>query len=927
MSDALSHAFFNNVGNSGSFSSSLPTQTLLSSQKTPKWKKLCLDRLEQIAERQFSKNIRLNDFFLMCRGKLIYSDYGLEDLTKEIIKLRGEMDFPVHAKHYDFLGIIVNQIKGEYTSQKDKYRIFNTDEISQNELSRTKTAENLEYTQKLFNYELEQKLLKKGIVINPDQQFESEEEQQAYLQFIEEEKAKLIPPEAIQKELSKSWKTIASEWAEKTLEYDQQRDDFDMDNLNAQEIEDYLLTGRWFRHYFIGYDYYKPERWHPCTTFFSEDIDIHYPQDGEYVGRIHWMSPSDIQNRYGDKITDDIHRRLSGYFDQSNEYAGAERGNTSLEGMFKKNFAETQHIPFEGYHDYDLTLQLQDVFDTPFGETVIQEDGDQKKIPAWFSPLNKGNGFFHNNMARELRSDIDIRTDLLQVTETYWRSYRRIGILNYINEDGMLDQVFTTDDLLSDYLKENEISTLRKVTLEQSQKKIEPNTICYTWIPEIRWGVKVKAGNSYLLEDLYIGGDPLEFQLKGSGNIYDAQLPVAGYIGDCLAEKLRPYIIKHNIVLNQVHSLLEKELGTFFLFDVHYLPAEYKNNVSTRQALEDMYELITDLSIVPIDTSKQNMQGNQPAMNAFMTQSLDFTSQIVNRMNLATQFKLQALEQIGITQQRTGSPSEYSTAEGIKQGMTASYAQTEPIFSVMSASSKKANMLHLTVAQFCQKNSKDYSFSYTKSDGEQAFIELSDPYFNLRQFGLRTTGNSKEKKELETLKSALLNDNTIASDIMSLASIVASDSVTSLISLGRQNRVEQQAQSQAQRDHEQQLLDKQLQFQDNKVKEEYAQEEKITKLNIAGKLEVERLQSYGRIDYREDDAMYDRLDKTTQDAVNNTFRQNEIGIKQENTAIKQTEAQARIDNQAKQLQLQIAQLAEKKAKRQSDLTTAIINKN
>jgi len=615
-------------------------------------------------------------------------------------------------------------------------------------------------------------------------------------------------------------------------------------------------------------------------TFFSEDVDAKYPQDGEYVGRINWMSPSDIMNRYGDKITEDVQRRLSGFYNQSKDTQSSFTGSSSIESIVRNNFGQTQIVPFEGYHDYDLTLQLQNVFDTPFGETTITEDGQQKKVPAWFSPINNGSGFLNAGYAKQLRTDIDIRTDLLQVTESYWRSYKRVGILNYVNPEGYLDQVFVTDDLLPEFLEENEITTLRKVTLEQAELNPEPNTISYTWIPEIRWGVKVKAGNSYLLEDLYIGGDAMPFQMKGSSNVFEAKLPVAGYIGDSIAKKLRPYIIKHNIVLNQIYSLLEKELGTFFLFDVHYLPSEYKNNTNVRESLEQMYDMIQDLGIVPIDTSKQNMQGNQPAMNAFMTQSLDFTNQIVNRMNLANQFKLQALEQIGITPQRTGAPSEYSTAEGIKQGMTASYAQTEPIFAVMGASSKKANLLHLSVAQYCQKNYKDYSFIYTKPDGVKSFIELSDPYFPIRNFGLVSINSSKDRKELETIRQLLLQNNTAGGDIQALAEIATSPSMSALIEVGRRMREEQSQKEQAQKEHEQTLLDKQIQAQAQESQLKHEREVELTQMKIEGDITESYINSLGRAaDKKSDVEGFERIEDAAQNALQNEFKAQEVAIK------------------------------------------------
>jgi hypothetical protein len=49
------------------------------------------------------------------------------------------------------------------------------------------------------------------------------------------------------------------------------KDRFDMDAIDNQEITDYLC--RFFRHYHVGYDFYRPETWSPMTTFFSEDVE------------------------------------------------------------------------------------------------------------------------------------------------------------------------------------------------------------------------------------------------------------------------------------------------------------------------------------------------------------------------------------------------------------------------------------------------------------------------------------------------------------------------------------------------------------------------------------------------------------------------------------------------------------------------------
>lgn len=922
---SIQHSFFNGVGLSGENSSALPPQAIPDSKKTPKWKESNLDRLEQIGIRQLHKNIEFVDYYKMIRGEMVLSDYGLSDKTQEFVDLVSEVQISSNVRHYDFLGMIVNQIVGEYGKFKDNYIIDTRDPFSQNEYTRDKTEKVKAYATQLFDLELQKKLVEAGVDLDK-QDFQSEKEQQQYLQSLQQQKDALIAPEVIEKDMNKNWKTKAAEWAQKTLEQD--RDRFEMDEMNNEEITDYLLTGRWFRHYHIGYDFYRPETWSPMTTFFSEDVNIKYPQDGEYVGRIHYLSPSDILDRWGSKLTAEQQQKLSGYYNKNLDNDTTGREGNSFRNLLNNNFSKQQYVPFEGYYEYDMTLQLQDAFDMPLGEsTVINPDGTTRQEATWFSPMNKGVNNTTNYYAKQLRGDIDVRSDLIQITEGYWRSYQRIGILNYITKEGIPDQEIVTDDLIKDFLVENGIKKLTKVTLEEIESNPEPNTIAFTYMPQIRWGAKINAGNSYLSEDLYIGGDALDYQIKGDSNIYDMKLPVAGIIGNSIAKKLRPFIVMYNICMNQIFNLLEKEIGTFLLFDVNYLPSEYKDNVDTKHTLEMLREAAVEIGIVPIDTKKQNMQGAGQGMNTFMSQSITFTDQINNRMNLAERYKLLALEQIGINPQRIGAASEYSTAEGIKQGLTASYAQTEPLFSAMSTANKKATHVHLVVAQYCQKNYKDVSYYYTKSDSEKVFIELSDPYFPLRHFGIVSTNNSNDKKELENLKNIMLQNNTAGSDILDFAQIVKAKTITDLLAVGNQNRIEKQRDVEAQRVHEQELADKNLAAIKAEKDADRAWQAGQNERDRETKIEEEQIASYGKLGDKQvtDKDLYDRLDRITQQSLDNNLKGEEIEMKKSLSKLKEEDFKTKKEFEQKKLELQQEALQVQRDKMASAERIALYN--
>ena len=196
------HTFYDGVG-VHEYTNSLPLQTLPESKKTDKWKENVVDRLEQIGLTQLDHNLEFRDYYRMLEGRLVYSDFQAPpDIVRDIKELRDEINLPTYLRHYDIIGIITNQLTGEYDKIKDKIRVDSIDEYSQNEFIREKTRRLKDFATQTFNIELQRALLEQGI--NPTKtDFESEEEAQAYAQFLQEKKNELVDPKDIERHMSK----------------------------------------------------------------------------------------------------------------------------------------------------------------------------------------------------------------------------------------------------------------------------------------------------------------------------------------------------------------------------------------------------------------------------------------------------------------------------------------------------------------------------------------------------------------------------------------------------------------------------------------------------------------------------------------------------------------------------------------------------
>jgi hypothetical protein len=919
------HSFYNGVGTSVSSTHSLPTQTVPDSQKEKdSWKKKNMDALESIGISQLGENIKFRDLYKMLEGRLAYSDYETDNQVLNRVRDLGDsVGIPTFVKHYDFIGIITRQLVGEWLEQKDDFKVDTIDDISQNEYLRERTGRVREYALDTFKKELDIELNKMGV--NPNKQdFKSEEEQQQYMQMLEEEKAKIISPAQIEKEM-KDWKTKAAEWAEHVIEKDQQR--FYMDKLDKQEMEDYLITGRFFRNYYIGYDFYKPERWSPLETFFSQDVTAENPQDCEYVGRVFYISPSDIIKRYSHLLTSVEIKRLN------INYAETDGGNANSQiqswksAMNNGMFGQVQTLPFHNYYNYDMGLQIQDALDIPMGEVLVDTPDGQQRIPNWLSPFQNSNNLSYN-YSRIQRDDINVRKDLLQVTESYWRSWKRMWFVNYTTETGYEDTAIITDDILPDFVKENGIKKVTTKALKDIQKNLEPNCMYEFWVPEIWQGTKINAGNSFLTENLYLGIEPLPYQIRGESNVFDVKIPVGGIIGSSIAQKLRPYQIGYNICLNQIFNLLEKEIGMFFLFDINFLPSEYKDHGTIEESLSKLRDLAKDVGLVPLDTTKQNMAGANGQMNTFMTQDISFDKQINSRIQLSEYYQKKALEQIGITPQRLGQPSVYETATGVKQGTEASYMQTADIFNTMAVARRKAMELHLSIAQYCQKDYLDVDFVFSNSDGDKIFMHLSDPDFPLRRIGVFPVNDPKKRRELETMKQALLNMNTLGSDLLDYAELFSADTIVELVAIGKKGRGEKQKETEAQRAHEQELADKQIQGAAAEKDAERTWQADQNQRDREARIMQEEIQAQGRAADKDADAKsFKNISLQADMALKEMKMGNDIDTNNRKLDMQEQQVSDKASAIGKDLEIKLKQLEQKDRGMMNDRYIAEINKN
>lgn len=806
----------------------LPTQTLPRSKKNAKWKRLVMDTLENIALRQIRENRVFADYRKMQQGRLVYSDFDeTQSDLRGIAAFRQQEKLPTFLKHYDLIGRIINLLAGEFNKQRDTLNVISTDIFSTGEFLLEKDSQIRKFTEEYFNKILEIGLIEKGI--DPYRKdFNSEEERQAYLQQLQQERDNIVPPDVIEKDLRKNFKTTIVEWAENTMESNYVK--FNLDMLDTEELISYLSTGRYFRHYYVGHNYYKPETWDVERTFFSQDLDVLYPQECEYVGTVHLMSGAKFLSRFGHMVPKNIQNKLYG-----EDFYGSVVDSVGPLSFIESAGVTPTSVPHAGYYPQQTAQAFQNLLGIPWGVRYFG-DGDGglgEGRYSWVNPRRTNNNI---GWGKIFRDDINVRIDELQVTEAYFRSQKLMGLLTIENPVTELPyQVMLEEDLIPEFL---EYYNIKKQSTKTWQEVVDNpldhiNTITYGFLPEIWKGYKINATNTNLRDDYYFGVEPLKYQITGIENEFDVKIPVAGIITSGIGEIIRAYQIDYNIVMNQNRQYLEKTIGTFFMMDWNLLPSQYKNEngETSAELIEEWRETIRELGIGLYDGSPRNTRGQNPNQNNIQPYDISFINNIQMNLTMAREIEQKAYDLIGITRERRGNPNEYMTAEGTKQGVEASYAQTETIYKRFNTAKVREKEIELAIAQYSEANNKDISVNYMDSQNERIVRDFVDPNFSLRKLEVYPADDSTKRRDLETFKNFILQQNTMDNDIYDLGKVVTSDNFVSLLEFGLNKRKKLEEKATLEHERAKELNQQQIEASEKQIAAANAREDRNKQLD------------------------------------------------------------------------------------------------
>jgi len=768
-----------------------PLQFLSYKEKNEEWAAWNLDWIEWQGLRQIRQNSRrLMKNYKLAKGTIDKSDYIVEENNemRDIVDILTKEDTSaLELKFYPIIPNVINVLVAEFAKRTTKLTYRAIDDTSYNEL--------LEEKRKMIEETLLSEAELKITAALQDQGLEPDSEEGK--EALSPEKLRTLPE--IEQFFKKDYRSMIEEWATHQHKVDVER--FSMHELEERGFRDMLITDREFWHFRMMEDDYEVELWNPVLTFYHKSPDVRYISQANYVGKTEMHTIADVIDSYGYLMTEEQLESLESIYAVT--AAGYTTGGYQNDGTFydgTKSHAWNTNMPSLAMRQYTSAMNGSVVNNGDIINTIFSESGDD----------------FEN-----------YNIDLLRVTTIYWKSQRKIGHLTKINELGeVINEIITADYKIID----KPIYDTRVILNKSKDNLLFGDHIDWIWINETWGGVKIGPNiNSYWgmsnpggFSPLYLGVNknkigPLKFQFKGDTTLYGCKLPVEGSIfsdrntkSTALIDLMKPYQIGYNIVNNQIADILVDELGTIIMLDQNTLPRHSLGEDWGKGNLSKAYVAMKNFGMLPLDTSITNTE-NALNFNHFQKLDLSQTERLMSRINLATHFKAQAYEVIGVNPQRMGQQLSQMTATGVEQAAAASYAQTE-VFFIQHCDylMPRVHTMRTDLAQYYHSTKPSLRLTYITSADEKVNFQINGTDLLMRDLNIFCSTNANHRAVLEQLKQMAMTNNTAGASIYDLGKIVQSDSIAELNTVLKSSQAKQEEQKQQEMQQQQQMQTEQL---------------------------------------------------------------------------------------------------------------------
>ena len=430
--------------------------------------------------------------------------------------------------------------------------------------------------------------------------------------------------------------------------------------------------------------------------------------------------------------------------------------------------------------DYDLDPDLEFVEDGDWAlvrkyvhpSTVIDhyyESLTEQQVLELEEPRHHENdiGFLYANNAKKDANSY--RNRLVEVTNVYWKSRKRIGFLSYMDQDtGAIEEV--------------EVDESFRMPQEM---KLAGAKLQWLWVNEVWEGTRIDGR-------FYINMNAIANQRISLDNPSKCKLPINGRrYSDVNSANISlvklgiPYQLNYNIYKYRLELAIARSKDIIAQFDINMIPKKWD--------MDKFMYYVEGTGIAWVDYNKEGIQLN-PQHQSVLDMSIKTIQQYVT---LLDSILMEWEKLAGVNRQRQGQVGPYDGKAASQQAIVQSSHITEDLFRKFARFEEKDLQALLDYSKEAWLTGKKGMF--VMPDGTTDFLDIDSMSHLESEYGVFVSNSGKDMDKLEGIRQltqALVQNGLPISEVAELLDADNFSTIKSNIKSAEKQREALQAQQQ-----------------------------------------------------------------------------------------------------------------------------------
>lgn len=336
------------------------------------------------------------------------------------------------------------------------------------------------------------------------------------------------------------------------------------------------------------------------------------------------------------------------------------------------------------------------------------------------------------------------------VTNVCWKSWKKIGFLSYIDENGQAQEQMVDDAF--------------KLPVDI---KAGGASVTWQWINEVWEGTRI--GTS-----IYVNIRPLPNQTRSMENPSECKLPYTGYIynntnsqSTSILDLVKPHQYTYMIVWWRLEQELAKSKGKAFVMDLAQMPK------SQGWSVDEWIYYFDNVGVAFINSMEEGREGDPNTISKFnQFQSIDrsLSANLNFYMDVLNKIEQQVSNLTGVSPQREAQTSPSETATGVQNAIVQSSHITEPYFYYHNLVKAQVLTKLLECSKIAYQGGK--KIKYIVDEIYQEVINVDGEIFSDSDYGVFVTNSAKDyaiREKLDQIaQAAMQNDKMTITDYITI---------------------------------------------------------------------------------------------------------------------------------------------------------------